>query len=320
MKYSVLVTRKWPSIVEERLRIEYGATLNVDDRAMTAEELRAGLVSFQVVCPTVSDRLTAEVLQSARAVRLLCNYGAGVDHIDLDACRQRGVIVTNTPDVLSEATAELAVLLMLMVLRRAGEGERELRAGRWTGWRPTHLVGRQLSGRVLGLVGFGRIARATARRAAALGMQVAYHGRRRAEPAVERESDALFVPDLRALLARSDVVSLHVPGGLATRHLIGWPELEAIGPDGVLVNTARGSVVDEAALAAALRGGIIAGAGLDVFEGEPAVDPALLMAPNLVALPHLGSATRETRVAMGERALLNLATWAAGGDPPDRVA
>jgi lactate dehydrogenase-like 2-hydroxyacid dehydrogenase len=317
----ILLTRKWPEDVETMMVTRFGARLNATDRPMSETALARAMLDVDVLCPTVSDRITAEMIaRPARRVRLLCNYGAGVDHIDLDACRRQGVVVTNTPDVLTEATAELAVLLMLMVARRAGEGERELRAGDWAGWRPTHMIGTQLAGRTLGLVGFGRIAQATAHKGRGLGMTIAYHGRRRAAPEIERALDARFEPELSGLLTIADVVSLHVPGGGETAGLIGALQLMRMKSTALLINTARGSVIDEAALARALNDGTIGGAGLDVFAGEPHISPALLAAPRLVALPHLGSATGETRSAMGMRALANLEAWLAGRDPPDRVA
>ncbi len=320
MTTRILVTRKWPVAVETLIATRHDVQLNVDDVPMTADELADAICHHDVICPTVTDRITAEMLdQPDRAVRLLCNYGAGLDHIDLDACRRNGVTVTNTPDVLTDATAEIAILLMLMVARRAGEGAQELREGRWTGWRPTHMIGTQLTGKTLGLIGFGRIAQATALKARALGMTIAYHGRRRADPAVEQSVEARFEPDLTALLSSADIVSLHMPGGAATQGLIGAAELASMRSTGFLINTARGSVIDEAALAAALHAGTIAGAGLDVFVGEPDIAPALMDAPNLVMLPHLGSATREARTAMGMRALANLDAWLAEQSPPDLV-
>ena len=321
MTASIIVTRKWPAAVEQMLTDRFSANLNRDDVAMTAMELEAAACRYDVLCPTVSDRITADILaRPDRVVRLLCNYGAGTDHIDLDACRRLGIVVTNTPDVLTEATAELAILLMLMVARRASEGERELRSGGWGGWRPTHMIGMQLADKTLGLVGFGRIAQATARKALGLGMRIAYYSRRPADGDIERALRARRVPDLAALLESADVVSLHVPGGAATERLIDTAALARMRPCAILINTARGSVVDEDALVRALTNRAIAGAGLDVFAGEPYVSAAVLAAPNLVALPHLGSATRESRDAMGMRAIDNLEAWLAGRGPPDRVA
>ncbi len=284
---------------------------------MSQAALAQAMRDFDVVCPTVSDRIDAAVIGEAGRARVLANYGAGIDHIDLAAARAAGITVTNTPNVLTDATAELAVLLMLMVARRAGEGERELRAGGWAGWRPTHLIGRSMKGRTLGLIGYGRIARETARRAqAALGVELAYHSRR---PATDDDLGARYVASAADLVAQVDIVSLHCPGGAETRHLIDAEMLARMKPDAVLINTARGSVVDEAALAAALVERRIGGAGLDVYEREPAVHPALLAAPNVVLLPHLGSATLETRKAMGQQAMLNLEALLEGREPPNRV-
>ncbi|PQZ84795.1 MULTISPECIES: D-glycerate dehydrogenase [unclassified Brevundimonas] len=318
MKPKILVSRRWPQAVEARLSARYDVTLNETDTPLALDQLRAAMTQYDALCPTVSDKVPAEVLSAPGArVRIIANYGAGYEHIDLDAAKGAGLIVTNTPDVLTDATAELALLLMLMAARRAGEGERELRAGEWSGWRPTHLLGQSLAGKTLGLVGYGRIARATAERArAALGMRIAYHSRRRAED----EDGAVYYDSLEALAEASDVLSLHTPGGPQTHHLIDAALLKRMKPSAILINTARGSVVNEDDLAQALSGGVIAGAGLDVYQGEPAINPALLTAPNLVLLPHLGSATLETRTAMGMRVADNLDRFFDGEPLLDRVA
>lgn len=318
MKPRILISRRWPEAVEARLRQRYDVTLNAGDAPLGVEPLRTAMGEYDALCPTVSDRVTAEVLAAPAArVKIIANYGAGYEHIDLGAAKAAGIVVTNTPDVLTDATAELAVLLMLMTSRRAGEGERELRAGQWTGWRPTHLLGRSLAGKTLGLVGYGRIARATARRArAALGMEVAYYSRRRAAD----EDGATYHDTLESLAATADVLSLHTPGGPETHHLVDAALLARMKPTAILINTARGSVVAEADLARALAAGTIAGAGLDVYQGEPRVDPVLLAAPNTVLLPHLGSATLETRTAMGMRVADNLDRFFDGAPPLDRVA
>ena len=318
----VLITRRWPEAVERLLGDRYETTLNAADAPMGPEAMAKALRGFDAVCPTVSDTLDAAVLdRGAGGAKILGNYGVGVNHIDLEACRRLGIVVTNTPDVLTDATAELAILLMLMVARRAGEGERHLRDGDWTGWRPTHMMGAQVTGKTLGLIGFGRIAQATARKAhLGLGMRILYQSRRRAPAAVEAETGAQYCESVDALLAASDFVSLHCPGGAETHHLIDAGRLSRMKPSAFLINTARGSVVDEAALAAALATGVIAGAGLDVYEAEPKVQPALLALNDVVLLPHLGSATAETRVAMGMRVAANLEAFFAGREPPDRVA
>jgi lactate dehydrogenase-like 2-hydroxyacid dehydrogenase len=318
----LFLTRRWPHAVETYLRTRYDVVANERDEPLPLEALHAAAREHEILCPTVTDRLPASVFeQPGCKVRLVCNYGVGYEHIDVAACKARGIVVTNTPDVLTESTAELAILLMLAVARRAGEGERELRAGRWAGWRPTHLPGAQMTGKTLGLVGFGRIGRATAAKAAhGFGMKILYHSRRRADASTEQHSSATHCPTLDELLAASDFVSLHCPGGSATEHLIDAAALARMKPSAFLINTARGSVVDEAALARALREKRIAGAGLDVYRREPLVPDELKALENVVLLPHLGSATAETRVAMGMRAAENLECWLAGRDPPDRVA
>lgn len=316
----ILLTRRWPDVVEQQLRHHFDVTIYPDDRPMSRAALAQAMRDFDALCPTVSDRIDAEVLAGpGLRVRILANYGVGFDHIDLDAARTAGIVVTNTPGVLTEATAEIAMLLMLMASRRAGEGEREVRAGAWSGWRPTHLMGQSLSGKLLGLVGFGRIAQAMAGRAKAFGMTIAYTGRRRAEPVIEAAFDARFVPELADLAGACDVLSLHCPGGPATRNMIDAAILARMKPTAILVNTARGSVVDEAAIADVLRRGGIAAAGFDVYADEPTVPSALLDLPNAVLLPHLGSATIEARTAMGRKAMDNLERFFAGEPVIDRV-
>lgn len=313
------VTRRLPAAVEHALRAEFDVRQRDDDTALDAAALATAFREADAILCTVTDRLAAELFAAEpRRVKLIANFGVGVNHIDLEAARRAGVAVTNTPDVLTDDTADLALLLMLAVLRRAGEGERELRAGRWTGWRPTHLLGARLSGKTLGIVGLGRIGMAVAQRASAgFGMRVLAWSRsapRGPEPGVTR------VETLDEMLPQVDVLSLHCPATPATRHLIGARQLEALARHAVLVNTARGDVVDEAALVAALEAGRLAGAGLDVFEREPTVHPGLVGREDVVLLPHLGSATRETREAMGFRALANLRAFFAGAAPGDRVA
>ena len=318
----VLLTRRWPGEVEAHLAERYDVSLNANDEPMDAAAISAALRSHDAVCPTVSDAIGASVLEhGAGAARILGNFGVGVNHIDLDACRRLGLVVVNTPDVLTDATAELAILLMLMAARRGGEGERHVRSGEWIGWRPTHMIGTEVTGSTLGLVGFGRIAQATARKAHhGLGMRILYHSRRRAAPGIEAETGAEYRADLDALAAEVDFLSLHCPGGPETFHLIDERRLELMRPGAFLINTARGPVVDEAALAKALAARRIAGAGLDVYEAEPRVDAGLLALENVVLLPHLGSATGRTRIAMGMRVAANLDAFFEGREPPDRVA
>jgi lactate dehydrogenase-like 2-hydroxyacid dehydrogenase len=319
----ILLTRRWPEAVERRLAERYDAAFSASDAPMNAVELADALRSHDALCPTVSDVIDAALLEHARGgpARIIGNYGVGVNHIDLKAASDLGLAVTNTPGVLTDATAELAILLMLMAARRAGEGERELRSGEWTGWRPTHNVGTQVTGAVLGLIGFGRIAQQAARTAHhGLGMRILYNSRRRASPEVEAETGAVFHPDPDTLLAEADFVSLHCPGGPETFHLIDERRLGLMKPTAFLINTARGPVVDEAALAAALKAGRIAGAGLDVYEAEPIVNPELMALDNVVLLPHLGSATQQSRTAMGMKVADNLDAFFDGREPPDRVA
>lgn len=318
---SLFLTRRWPEPVEAYLRSRYDVVANDADQPLPADALHAAARQYEIMLVTVTDKLTASVFeQPGCKVRLICNYGVGFEHIAVKACRQRGIVVTNTPDVLTESTAELAILLMLMVARRAGEGEREVRANRWAGWRPTHLTGTQVTGKTLGLVGFGRIGRAVAAKASGgFGMKILYHSRHRADGSVEQELRATYCAELDALLEASDFVSLHCPGGVGTENLIDAKRLARMKASAFLINTARGGVIDDDALIGALREHRIAGAGLDVFRDEPKVREELKALDNAVLLPHLGSATAETRVAMGMRAVANLEAWLAGREPPDRV-
>ena len=303
------------------MQARFETVLNEPDRPLTPAELAQAMADFDVICPSVCDRIDGAVLAGGDRVRLLANFGVGYDHIDVGAAKARGVAVTNTPGVLTDATADIALTLLLMSARRAGEGERELRAERWDGWRPIHMLGASLKGKTLGLVGFGRIGIATARRARhGFSMNIAYYARREAEAAVAEELEATFYPDLAGLLAASDFVSLHVPGGVETEGMIGADAIAAMKPGAHLINTARGSVVDHAALAEALRDGHLGGAGLDVYPAEPQVPAELLEIDNVVLLPHLGSATVETRTAMGEKAMANVEAFAAGAPLPDPVA
>ncbi|MGQ0650034.1 MAG: 2-hydroxyacid dehydrogenase [Gemmatimonadaceae bacterium] len=320
--FTVRVTRRLPAPVEATLTSIYGAALNTSDVQMSDEELVAALRDYDIVLCTLTDRLTRSVLFTPeRRARLLANFGVGTNHIDLDAARAANLVVTNTPGVLTEDTADLTMLLLLGVARRAWEGDRELRAGQWSGWRPTHLLGTRVTGKTLGIVGFGRIGRAVARRAASgFGMRVLYWSRHRLQPAEEGALGVVWCDTLEQLLERSDFVSLHCPATPETRHLLDGRTLAHLRPSAFLVNTARGDVVDEAALIRALHAGDLAGAALDVFDGEPAVSPELLALPSVVILPHLGSATVEARIAMGECALRNIAAFVAGREPPDRVA
>jgi lactate dehydrogenase-like 2-hydroxyacid dehydrogenase len=318
----ILLTRRWTPAAETYLAQHFDVTLNSSDTPLSAAKLRKAMTEYDALCPTVTDRIDRVVLEAPqRRVRLIASFGVGFNHIDIDAARELGIGVSNTPDVLTDTTADLAILLMLMVTRRAGEGERELRAGKWTGWRPTHMVGQGLAGKTLGLIGFGRIAQATARKARlALDMRIVYNGRHRASPAVEAEHQASFIDSVDELVATCDVISLHCPGGAATHHLISAERLRRMKPTAALINTSRGTVIDEAALVQALSERHIAGAGLDVYEHEPKVHPGLLNLENVVLLPHLGSATEQTRTAMGMRVAQNLEAFFAGKPLRDPVA
>ena len=313
----MLVTRRWPASAEEALANLFDPTFNLADAPLTGGELAEALSVFDAVLPTVTDRIGADVLAGPEIqTRILANYGAGVTHIDLEAARSQGVTVTNTPDVLTDATADLAMTLLLMAARRAGEGERQVRSGGWSGWRPTHMMGTQVTGQSLGIIGMGRIGRAVAHRAVnGFGMEVVYFNRSPTDAGVP----ARALPTVEEVLRTADFVSLHVPGGAGNRHLIDESRLAMMKPQSILINTSRGEVIDERALAEALATGTITGAGLDVYEKEPCVHPALLDLENVVLLPHLGSATNETRVAMGLRVVDNLVDFFAGRQPRDLV-
>lgn len=314
----ILLTRRWPAEVEAQLAERYAVTLREPDRPMSRSELKQAMRDFDALCPTVTDTIDADIIGTeGRRVRFIGNFGVGYAQIDVAACRAAGIQVSNTPGILTDATANLAITLMLMASRRAGEGERLLRAGQWAGWAPTQLIGTDLEERLLGIIGFGRIGQAVAAKAkAAFGMRIGFHARR---PPEALPFEVEYFEDLDGLVAASDVVSIHVPGGPDTHHLLDRRRLGLMRPGAILINTARGTIVDEAALAEALRSGRIAAAGLDVYEREPAIDPGLLNLENAVLLPHLGSATRDTRIAMGMRVARNLDAFFAGQEPPDAV-
>ena len=316
----VIVTRRLPQAVETRMAELFDVDLNFDDVPLDAAGLAAALARADVVVPTVTDGLTADVLAHAGPrLRLLANFGTGVDHIDLAAARAKNVVVTNTPGVLTDDTADMVMALILGVSRRIGEGEKLLRAGEWTGWSPTGMLGHRVTGKRLGIVGMGRIGQAVAARARAFGCSIHYHNRERLPAAVEGAVEATYWPTLAAMLARVDIVSLNCPLTPATHHLIDDAALRVMQRHVYLINVARGEVVDEAALVACLARGGIAGAGLDVFEREPAVTAGLLDLPNVALVPHLGSATFEGRLDMGEKVIANIRSWADGHRPPDQV-
>ncbi len=321
-KAKVIVTRKWPEAVEKKLKSTYDVVLNDNDKPLSADQLKDALRNADAVCPTVTDKVTADVIGvDKRRAKMLGNFGVGFNNIDVEAAKSQGVVVTNTPEVLTDATADLAMTLLLMVARRAGEGERHVRNGDWVGWRPTHMMGAQVTGKTLGLIGMGRIARAVAKRAHhGFGMKVIFHDPYPPKPEDAKALGAEGRDSVEDVLKEADFVSIHCPGGAATHHLLNAERLGLMQRHAFLINSARGDVVDEKALLGALRAGKIAGAAMDVFEQEPKVTPDLLKMENVVALPHLGSATTETRVAMGERVLKNLEAFFAGKEPPDRVA
>lgn len=322
MRPIVVATRRWPASVEQALAQRFDFRANDGDEPMDRDQLRHALREADALLPTVTDRLDAAVFAGLEVrARIIANYGVGYSHIDTAATAAAGLVVSNTPDVLSDCTADIALTLMLMAARRAGEGERELREGRWSGWRPTHLMGRKVSGKVLGVVGYGRIGQATAQRAHhGFGMAIKVFNRSPVDPALLAHNRAEQCADLPELLRACDYVSLHCPGGAANRHLIDAAALQLMRPDAYLINTARGEVVDDEALIQALQRGEIAGAGLDVYDGEPQLDPRYRALDNAVLLPHLGSATLETREAMGLRVCANLEDFFAGRPPRDQVA
>ncbi len=321
VKPSVLVTRRWPEAVEAQLAKDYDVTLNMRDVPLTPADFREAVGKFDAVLPTVTDKIGSDALDVSKPqTKILGNYGVGYSHICENSARNLGLTVTNTPDVLSECTADIAMTLLLMVARRAGEGEREVRAGEWTGWRPTHLVGTKVSGKTLGIIGFGRIGQEMAKRAHfGFGMKIIVQNRSRVAPEILATYSAEQVDTLEDLMPKCDFVSLHCPGGAANKHLINSRRLDLMKEDAFLINTARGEVIDERALIQSLSFDTIGGAALDVFDGEPKIAPDLLHCDNLVTLPHLGSATRETREEMGFRVLANLSDYFAGREPRDRV-
>ena len=316
----VIVTRKLPDVIETRMMELFDARLNLSDEPMSRERLAEALRSADVLVPTVTDRIDAEVLsQAGERLRLVASFGTGVDHIDVKAAHGRGITVTNTPGVLTEDTADMTMALILAVPRRLAEGERLVRAGEWRGWSPTSMLGHRIWGKRLGIVGMGRIGTAVARRAKGFGLSIHYHNRRRVAEALADELEATYWESLDQMLSRMDIISINCPHTPATYHLLSARRLKLLQPHAYLVNTSRGEVIDEVAMAQRLMAGEIAGAGLDVFEHAPAVNPKLLKLDNVVLLPHMGSATIEGRVDMGEKVIINIKTFADGHSPPDRV-
>ncbi len=319
----VVLTRRWPQAVEAKLAERYDLVINTSDIPFDVAAMRSALQQADAVCPTVTDFIPADLFDEDLTCRLLANFGVGYNHIPVKAAQQRGLVVTNTPDVLTDCTADLTLMLLLMVARRAGEGERELRAGHWSGWRPTHLMGTQVSGKTLGIVGMGRIGQAVARRAAlGFGMKIRYHNRQpldvsSLEQMTRQGAQIQYFAQLDEMLPGCDFLSLHCPATPETQHLMNAARLALLPPQAYLVNTARGDVVDDAALIAALEAKALRGAGLDVYQGEPKVDARLHGRNDVVLLPHLGSATIETRTAMGMRVAANLEAFFSGLEPPD---
>jgi glyoxylate reductase len=316
----VIVTRKLPEAIETRMMELFNTKLNPDDHPMSQAELIEAVKTAEILVPTVTDRIDGRILAHANPnLRLIANFGTGVDHIDLAAARQRGITVTNTPGVLTEDTADMTIALILSTSRRLAEGERVVRSGEWSGWSPTWMLGRRIWGKRLGIVGMGRIGTAVARRARAFGMSIHYHNRNRVPDEVEQELEATYWESLDQMLARMDIISVNCPHTPATYHLLSARRLKLLQKHAILVNTARGEVVDENALTRMLVAGELAGAGLDVFEHEPAVNPKLVALDNVVLLPHMGSATIEGRLDMGEKVIINIKTFVDGHRPPDRV-
>ena len=316
----VIVTRKLPDAIETRMRELFDARLNHADAVMSKAELVEAVKDCEVLVPTVTDRIDSAVLAHAGdRLRLIANYGTGVDNIDVEAAYKRGITVTNTPGVLTEDTADMTMALILAVSRRLAEGERVARSGEWSGWTPTAFLGRRIWGKRLGILGMGRIGSALARRARGFGLAVHYHNRRRVHESIENELEATYWESLDQMLARVDIVSVNCPHTPATYHLLSARRLKLLRDSAIIVNTSRGEVIDEAALTRMLRDREIAGAGLDVFEHEPAINPKLRQLDNVVLLPHMGSATIEGRLDMGEKVIINIKTFIDGHRPPDRV-
>ena len=319
-KPRVVVTRKLPDIIETRMMELFDAQLNLDDHPMTKAELIQAVAGADVLVPTITDRIDAAILsQAGSTLRLIANFGTGVDHIDLATARQRAITVTNTPNVLTEDTADMTLALILAVPRRLAEGERLMRSGEWKGWTPTSMLGHRIWGKRLGIIGMGRIGQAVARRAKAFGMQVHYHNRKRVHTDIETELEATYWESLDQMLARMDIITIHCPHTPGTFHLLSARRLKLLQSHAYVINTSRGEIVDENALTRMLEKNELAGAALDVFEHEPAVNPKLINLNNVVLLPHMGSATIEGRVDMGEKVIINIKTFIDGHSPPDRV-
>jgi glyoxylate reductase len=319
-RLSVVVTRRLPEVVETRMKELFDVELRDTDARMTREDLAAAMRRADVLVPCVTDPVDATLLaQAGEKLKLIANYGAGVDHIDTVSARQRGVLISNTPGVVTEDTADMVLALILAVTRRIPEGLAVMQAGDWKGWSPTAFMGARIGGKRLGILGMGRIGQAVARRARAFGMQVHYHNRKRLRPEIEAEHEATYWESLDQMVSRMDVISVNCPHTPSTFHLMNARRLKLMKPSAVIVNTSRGEVIDENALTRMLRAGEIAGAGLDVFEHGHEINPRLRELPNVVLLPHMGSATLEGRIEMGEKVIVNIKTFADGHRPPDLV-
>ncbi len=318
-RLSVVVTRHLPPVVETRLKELFDVELRDPDTQMSREELAAALQRCDVLVPTITDKVDAGLIERAgMRLKLIANYGSGVDHIDVAAARSRGILVSNTPGVSTEDTADMAIALILALIRRIPEGLAAMQAGDWQGWSPMAFLGGRLAGRRLGILGMGRIGQAVARRAKAFGCQIHYHNRRRLRAEVEAELEATWWESLDQMVSRMDIVSINCPHTPSTYHLMNARRLKLMKPTAVIVNTSRGEVIDENALTRGLRAGELAGAGLDVYENGR-VNPRLKAVPNVVLLPHMGSATIEGRIEMGEKVIINIKTFADGHRPPDQV-
>jgi glyoxylate reductase len=319
-KPKVVVTRRLPDPVETRMRELFDTELNLDDAPMSAEALAAAVGRAEVLVSTITDRIDGKVIAAAgERLKLIANFGAGVDHIDVTGATDRGITVTNTPGVLTDDTADLTMGLIMAVSRRVVEGAAVIHDGGFHGWSPTWMLGRRIGGKRLGIIGMGRIGQALARRARAFGLSIHYHNRKPVSPRIAEELEATYWESLDQMLARMDIISVNCPHTPGTYHLLSARRLKLIRPHAILINTARGEIIDEASLANMLEAGELAGAGLDVFEHEPAVNPKLLKLPNVVLLPHMSSATIEGRVDMGEKVIVNIRSWMDGHKPPDRV-
>jgi glyoxylate reductase len=319
-KPKVIVTRKLPDIIETRMMELFDCELNLSDDAFDKDRMLDAVARAECLVPTVTDRIDRDIIEAAGdQLKMMASFGTGVDHIDFQAAKKKGIVISNTPDVLTEDTADMTMALILAVPRRLSEGERLVREGKWTGWAPTGMLGHRIWGKRLGIIGMGRIGAAVARRAKGFGLSVHYHNRNRVAEDLETELEATYWSSLDQMIAHMDILSINCPHTPATYHLLNARRLGLMKSHAYVVNTSRGEVIDEAALVKALSTGQIAGAGLDVYEHEPEVNPKLLRLQNVVLLPHMGSATIEGRIAMGERVIINVKTWVDGHTPPNRV-